>query len=149
MSALVRAWLTSTRGELDRVFSGGSALAPPEGEFEGTLIVTVPGLARVIAALIRLFVWRGKVFGRTGREGAVVNKVTPFNAYSVPGQVRLEPSRLDGKPAIVIDYSKTSTVAHFIRDELREIRPGTYLGKVWWGRVRLCDFALVRIGQRD
>ena len=33
-------------------------------------------------------------------------------------------------------------VAQWIRDEIREISPGVYLGKVYWGRQRLIDFAL-------
>ena len=27
-------------------------------------------------------------------------------------------------------------------DEIRQIGPGTYLGKVYWGKKRLIDFAL-------
>jgi hypothetical protein len=149
VSAIPRAWLTLSRGELDRVFSGGVARALPEGEFAGTLIVPVPGLAHLIAAVIRLLVWRGKIFSRVGaREGDVVNKVTPLSFRSVPGDVRLEASWLDRAPAIVIDYSKKSWVAYFIRDEIREIQPGVYLGKVWWSRARLCDFALERTESR-
>ena len=49
---------------------------------------------------------------------------------------------MDGEETIVIDYSKTSFVARKIRDEIREIEPGVYLGKVWWSRTRILDFAL-------
>jgi hypothetical protein len=51
-------------------------------------------------------------------------------------------SWLDGRECIVLDYSDTSLVAHWIRDEIREIGPGTYLGKVYWSKQRLIDFAL-------
>jgi hypothetical protein len=43
----------------------------------------------------------------------------------------------------VLDYSETSLVARWIRDEIRQIGPGTYLGKVYWEKKRLIDFALV------
>jgi hypothetical protein len=33
-------------------------------------------------------------------------------------------------------------VAHWIRDEIREVAPQVYLGKVYWGKKRLIDFAL-------
>ena len=29
----------------------------------------------------------------------------------------------------MLDYSDTSLLAHWIRDEIREVGPGTYLGK--------------------
>ena len=42
----------------------------------------------------------------------------------------------------MLDYSETSLVAHWIRDEIRLISPQLYLGKVYWDRKRLIDFAL-------
>ena len=52
------------------------------------------------------------------------------------------PSWLDGKECIVLDYSETSLVASHIRDEIRLIEPGFYLGKVYWDKARLIDFCL-------
>jgi hypothetical protein len=49
---------------------------------------------------------------------------------------------MDNKECIVLDYSETSLVAHWIRDEIREVSPHTYLGKVYLGKKRLIDFAL-------
>ncbi|MBN8904147.1 MAG: hypothetical protein J0H57_24265 [Rhodospirillales bacterium] len=57
-------------------------------------------------------------------------------------RIKQEPSWLDGKPCIVLDYSETSMVAQWIRDEIRLVAPGLYLGKVYWGKTRLIDFAL-------
>ena len=47
-----------------------------------------------------------------------------------------------GKDCIVLDYSKTSLVAHWIRDEIRLIGENFYLGKVYWDKKRLIDFCL-------
>jgi hypothetical protein len=33
-------------------------------------------------------------------------------------------------------------VAHWIRDEIREVAPRVYLGKVYLGKKRLIDFSL-------
>jgi len=33
-------------------------------------------------------------------------------------------------------------VAHWVRDEIREVAPHIYLGKVYLGKKRLIDFAL-------
>ncbi len=42
----------------------------------------------------------------------------------------------------MLDYSKTSLVAQWIRDEIREVAPGIYLGLVYWGKKKLIHFAL-------
>jgi hypothetical protein len=42
----------------------------------------------------------------------------------------------------VLDYSETSLVARWICDEIREVAPHTYLGKVYLGKKQLIDFAL-------
>jgi hypothetical protein len=49
---------------------------------------------------------------------------------------------MDGKDCVVLDYSQTSLLAHWIRDEIRLISPNFYLGKVYWGKDRLIDFCL-------
>jgi hypothetical protein len=36
----------------------------------------------------------------------------------------------------VLDYSQTSIVAQWIRDEIREVSPGLYLGLVYWGKQK-------------
>ena len=51
-------------------------------------------------------------------------------------------SWFDKKPCIVLDYSKTSLIAKWIRDEIREVAPGIYLGIVYWGEKKLIHFAL-------
>jgi hypothetical protein len=52
------------------------------------------------------------------------------------------PSWLDGKECSALDYPETSLVAGWIRDEIREIGPGLYLGRVYGAKKRLIDFAL-------
>ena len=42
----------------------------------------------------------------------------------------------------MLDYSETSLLAHWARDEIREIAPRIYLGKVYLEKKRLIDFAL-------
>ena len=70
------------------------------------------------------------------------NKILPFGINAIIARVYKEASWLDGKECIVLDYSDTSLVAQWIRDEIREISSGVYLGKVYWGRQRLIDFVL-------
>ena len=70
------------------------------------------------------------------------NKILPFGINAIVARVYTGPSWLDGKECIVLDYSETSTVAQWVRDEIRMIQPNFYLGKVYWNKVRLIDFAL-------
>ena len=42
----------------------------------------------------------------------------------------------------MLDYSQTSIVAHWIRDEIRLVSPGLYLGVVFWDRRKILNFAL-------
>jgi len=51
-------------------------------------------------------------------------------------------SWFDNKECIVLDYSKTSLLAKHIRDEIRQIGPGLYLGVVFWDQTRTLNFAL-------
>jgi hypothetical protein len=44
--------------------------------------------------------------------------------------------------AIILDYSQTSFVAQKIRDEIREVAPGIYLGNAYWGKTRVLNFIL-------
>ena len=70
------------------------------------------------------------------------NEILPFGIKAVRAKVYKDPSWLDGKETIVLDYSHTSLVAHWIRDEIREVGPGTYLGLVFWERDKVLHFAL-------
>jgi hypothetical protein len=137
----VQQLLTMSQPQLDEVFTSSPPGAIPDGEATGTAIVA-PGttFSPEIAKFISLFAWQGKIFD--ARKGVLRNKILPFGLSAIIAKVYKENSWLDGKECIVLDYSDTSLVAQWIRDEIREISPGLYLGKVYWGRQRLIDFAL-------
>ena len=134
--------LEMSQAELDQLFRSRPAGPIPAGRAEGTLIA-LPGtpLARMIAPIARLLAWRGKVFRPDGK--LLKNRVSPFDIRAIAAQVYRAPSWLDGRESIVLDYSRTSFVAHKIRDEIREVSPGVYLGVVYWGRRKTVNFSLV------
>jgi hypothetical protein len=129
------------RGKLEEVFRNGSATRIPTGEATGTALM-LPGsrLDGVLARATRLFAWQGKAVDSSGKH--LVNRVTPFGLRTVAADVYIGPSRLDGKDAIILDYSKTSLVARMVRDELREVAPATYLGFAYVGGRRTLPFLL-------
>jgi len=145
MHATVSTWLDKDRSELDVIYRGAAAGNLPSGETRGTAIVAGSFLSRWYARLARLFAWQGKVFDLfpPHREnGILINKISPFSLSFIVAKVYRDASWMDGNETIVIDYSTTSFFAKKIRDEIREVEPGVYLGKVWWGRTRILDFAL-------
>jgi len=133
--------LNMTQAQLDELFGTSPAGDIPNGEAKGTAIVA-PGTKYTgeIAEFINHFAWQGKVFD--AQAGVLRNKILPFGLNAIVAKVYKGPSWFDGKDCIVLDYSQTSLVAHWIRDEIRLINPALYLGNVYWNKKRLIDFAL-------
>jgi hypothetical protein len=133
--------LKMSQAELDALFTGATAGEIPNGEAQGTAIIA-PGTtySAEIATVINHFAWQGKNFD--AKHGVLKNRLTSFGLNAIIAKVYKGPSWLDGKECIVLDYSETSIVASWIRDEIRQIGPGLYLGKVYGDKKRLIDFAL-------
>jgi len=127
--------------QLDDLFKKSPAGPIPDGPAKGTAII-VPGtvMSREIAEIINIFAWQGKTFD--SKHGVLTNKVSVLGFNAIVAEVYKGESWLDQKECIVLDYSKTSLLAHYIRDEIREVAPKLYLGKVYWGKKRLIDFCL-------
>jgi hypothetical protein len=150
MSNTLQGWMTLSRDELDDIYRSATPGPLPTGDTRGTAIVTGALLPRTLARIAKLFAWQGKVFdifADDGTCGVLINKITPFSLNFIVAKVYRAPSWLDQKETIVIDYSSTSFVAKVIRDEIRQVEPGLYLGKVWWGKTRILDFALTSPAQ--
>lgn len=141
MTYTVAKLLTMTQTDLDNLFTSAKAGHIPNGEAKGTVIVA-PGtpFTPEIAQFINIFAWQGKIFD--AQKMALVNKITVFGIDAILARIIREPSWIDGKECIVLDYSQTSFVAHWIRDEIRLISPGLYLGRVFWDKTPLIYFAL-------
>jgi hypothetical protein len=133
--------LAMSQGELDALFTANEAGPIPAGQAEGTAIIA-PGTpySAEIAHVVNHFAWQGKVFDPA--TGELKNRILPMGWQAIVAKVYKAPSWLDGKECIVLDYSHTSLLAHWIRDEIRQIDPGLYLGKVYWDKARLIDFCL-------
>lgn len=127
--------------ELDDLFSKSPAGNIPNGEGNGTAIIA-PGtvFSAKIASLINIFGWQGKTFDAA--HGTLTNRILAFGLNAIVAEVYKSTSWFDSKECIVLDYSKTSLVAEHIRDEIREIGPGVYLGIVYWDRNKTIHFSL-------
>jgi hypothetical protein len=129
--------------ELATLFRGSNAGEIPVGKMNGTVLVA-PGtqVAGPVKTFARLLVWQGKVFDPA--KGDLRNLILPFGIKAVRAKVYKDASWFDEQETIVLDYSKTSFVARKIRDEIREVSAGVYLGLVFWGRNMILHFALTR-----
>jgi hypothetical protein len=132
---------TMSQTGLDDLFRRSPLGDLPDGDAVGSAIVA-PGteLARPILWFARWLAWQGKVFYRS--RGYLLNKVGPFGFHLIKARVYIAPSWFDQQPAIILDYSRTSLLAHKVRDEIREITPGRYLGIVFYGQDKTINFVL-------
>lgn len=130
-----------TRDEVDQLFRRGEVGQIPDGDAVGTAIFfpsnpIEPLLERVVQA----FAWRGKVVNARSRD--LKNKISPLGVEAIAADVYTGRSWFDGADCIVLDYSKRSLVAKLVRDEIRRVGPGLYLGVVYLGQRRLIHFTL-------
>jgi hypothetical protein len=125
---------------LDDLFSSSEAGPTPAGVSEGRAIVA-PGtmLGAGLQPLLHL-AWRGKVFYPERR--ALLNRVGPLGILIARAEVYRAASLVDGREAIILDYSVSSLPFRAIRDEMREVGPGLYLGVVYWVGSKTINFGL-------
>jgi hypothetical protein len=133
--------------DLEQLFRNSPAGPIPVGEAEGRVLVA-PGtvITEPAAALVHLIAWKGKVFDPA--SGTLRNEVGPLGTHAVEAKVYKDISWFDGKEAVILDYSQTSEVAHWIRDEIRLVGPDLYLGLVFFKKDKVLDFALDFSAQR-
>jgi hypothetical protein len=133
--------LRMTTPELDALFTNAPVGDIPNGEGKGTAIIGAgTTITPIIAGFINHFAWQGKVFD--AQAGLLKNLIGPFGIAAIVAKVYKGQSWFDGKECIVLDYSQTSVVAGWIRDEIRMIEPRFYLGEVFGEGKRIFHFTL-------
>jgi len=127
MAYEVQQLLRMTQAQLDELFTNSPVGDIPDGEGKGTAIIAAgTSVSPEIASFINHFAWQGKIFD--AKAGLLKNKILPFGVAAIVARVYKGESWFDHKECIVLDYSQTSLVAGWIRDEIRMIEPGFYLG---------------------
>lgn len=111
---------------LERLFMEAEPGPIPVGVTRGKILrLTCTRLARIKAGAAGA-VWKGKVFEE---DGSFTNKWLGFKALD--SQAGYGESWLDGKPCIVMEYPVDTPLFGNARDEIREVAPGLYLGRVY------------------
>ena len=129
------------RAELDRLFRASPPGPIPVGKSRGTAML-LPGSALdgLLQAVVRALIWKGKVF--SPETGDLLNRIGPLGTLLIRARVYQDQSWFANGPAIILDYSKTSVVAGAVRDEIRQVGPGLYLGQIYLGKRRIGLFML-------
>ena len=137
----VQQLLTMSQAQLDELFTSSPPGDIPDGEATGTAIVA-PGTTYSpdIAKFISHFAWQGKVFDA---KNGVLQQQDP----AVRPQRHHRQGLQGGQLARWQGMHRPRLLRHLAgraldpRRDPRD-RPGLYLGKVYWGKQRLIDFAL-------
>ena len=139
MPDTVDALLRMTIAQLDHLFGVSPAGSIPEGYGEGT-VITGPDAAfnRRLAKFAATCLWQGKFFD--AEHGTLANVVAGCRV--ITADVYSSLSLYDDNPCILLDYSKNSLIANHLRDEIRLLEPGFYLGKAYWNSRPWIHFCL-------
>ncbi|KYC38384.1 hypothetical protein WA1_36995 [Scytonema hofmannii PCC 7110] len=127
--------------ELDNLYKNSPIGEIPNGQSNGkVLFVFEISMWEVFSSLIDSLFWQGKIFYR--EQGFLLNRLTVFGFHMVEAKVYRGNSQFSEGESIILDYSKSSFIAQKIRDEIREVAPGLYLGQAYWDQTRVLSFAL-------
>jgi len=123
--------IQTDRATLEALYRSAGAGSAPLGSFAGRASPE-PGTAKGLRQSKRIgWLWKGKEFPG---NGTMINRLA-LGAKAVKADMYYGSSFLDGGPTIVLDYANTSKSFKDVRDEMREVAPGLYLGLTY---VRKC-----------
>ncbi len=115
----------------------------PVGRGRG-MPIAFPGtpVSLALGKALATVIWRGKTFD--AQKGDLKNLLSVLGVPGIRAVVYRQESWFDARECTVLDYSQTSRVAGWIRDEIRQVSPGLYLGLVYgvgsfFGGRRLLD----------
>ncbi len=118
-----------TQSELESLYLASPAASPPIGYVPGRAIKSPGSWNTVVNSRVTRLAWQGKIFRD---DGTMINRVF-VGAKAIPADVYLGESWLDGRPSLILDYSQ-SKLWPDVRDEVREVSPGLYLGIMYKGK---------------
>jgi hypothetical protein len=117
--------------ELEQLYRQAEPGTVPEGYARGRAIYCPDAALSGARNRMTRVLWHGKHFQA---DCTLVNQWLGLRA--IRAQVYPGPSWLDGRPSTIMDYQETSWVWRDVRDEMREVAPGLFLGIMY--RRRPC-----------
>lgn len=115
--------------ELEQLYRQATPGAIPAGYLRGRAIYCPGAPLSSARSKVSQSLWHGKHF--CPADGTLINQWC-LGTQAVRARVGYGESWLDGKPSIVMDYRGTSHIVWSnVRDEIREVAPGLYLGLMY------------------
>ena len=128
MQELVR----MSQADLTALYLAAPAATAPSGFAPGRAIKN-PGSRRTERnSRATGLLWKGKLFRD---DGTMINRLAG-GLTAIPADVYVGESLLDGRPSLILDYSR-SRLWPDVRDEIREVSPGLYLGIMYRGKTAM------------
>jgi hypothetical protein len=116
--------------ELEAIYRQAEPGAVPHGFAKGRIVYAEGTSMAVFKSGTAKLVWKGKHF--RADDMTLVNQWCGVRA--IRASICYGESWLDGRPAIILDYRSTSRVWTDVRDEMREVAPGLYVGAMYLRR---------------
>ena len=113
--------------DLEALYRASPPAPIPGGKVTGRPVIKPGSAMAVPASKLGRAAWQGKVFDPA--NGLAVNRF--FGVRMIRGELYYAESWHDGRPALILDYRRTSRVYGRYRDELREVAPGLLLGLMY------------------
>jgi hypothetical protein len=115
--------------DLEQLYRQAAPGPIPAGYFRGRAIYCPGAPLSPARSKVSQSIWHGKHF--CPAEGMLINQWC-LGMQAVRARVCYGQSWLDGQPSIVMDYRGVSHVVWGnVRDEIREVAPGLYLGLMY------------------
>ncbi|HEY7422684.1 MAG TPA: hypothetical protein VH682_00355 [Gemmataceae bacterium] len=114
--------------ELENLYHQASPGTIPAGYLRGRAIYCPGAFLTPTRDKMTQALWHGKHFCPV--DGTLVNQWC-LGTQAVRARVCYGESWLDGQPSIVMDYRGMAHVWKDVRDEIREVAPGVYLGLMY------------------
>src|SRR5262245_6570126 len=117
------------RATLDALYAAGTPSLPPSGFVPGRAIPEPGSRNTVRRSKVIGLLWKGKVFS----DAQMINRLAG-GLEAVTARMYVGESLFDGQPSVILDYAGSKRFGD-VRDEMREIAPGVFLGMTY---VRKC-----------
>ncbi len=114
--------------DLEQLYRQATPGTIPVGYLRGRAIYCPGALISPVRSKLSQSVWHGKHFCPS--DGILINQWV-LRTQAVRARVGYGESWLDGQPSIVMDYRGMSHVWGNVRDEMREVASGLYLGVMY------------------
>jgi len=126
LNALLARLRCMSPDELEQLYGQADAGGFPVGFARGRLLVLTETRMPKVKERLANFVWKGKHFEEDGRFINQWAGLRALHSHVVSG-----PSWFDGRPCIIMEYPEGTPLFANMRDEIREIAPGVYLGRFY------------------